>query len=151
MRKVYKFNHDIRLELYTAGLSVAKAAEKLGFNPTTLLRRLLCAEFTDHEKKIVRQMIKEHKEESMPKNHYKPNIAIPPGETIDECVTFLAATKLGLNVAEYEDLIAGLLPINEQLAEKLGAYFSTPKDFWLNLEANYRELLAAGRKSKWKP
>jgi plasmid maintenance system antidote protein VapI len=81
----------------------------------------------------------------MKKQSYKPDIAIPPGETIAEHINYLVAQRLGMAVVDYEALLQGDYPIDERIAESLESYLGPPKAFWLNLEANYQQLLAEGK------
>lgn len=76
---------------------------------------------------------------------YKPNIAIPPGETLEELLDSLGmapvelAGKLAISMDDVMQIINGKAPITPEIALKLEGIFKTPATFWNNLEANYRE------------
>jgi HTH-type transcriptional regulator/antitoxin HigA len=77
-------------------------------------------------------------------NQFKPDIIIPPGETINECRASIGisterlALSLGLGLDATFGLFFGSTPITPEIAARLEELFSVPASFWLNLEANYR-------------
>ena len=74
---------------------------------------------------------------------------IPPGETLKELMSMCnieistVASTLGLTIEEVNLLLAGQLPLTENIASNSEKLFNASKDFWLNLEANYRKELNA--------
>ncbi len=79
---------------------------------------------------------------------YKPNIAIPPGETLLEYLESMGMTqvdlakRIGLTPKTVNEIINGKAPITAENALKLESIFGTPASFWNNLEANYQEAKA---------
>ena len=72
---------------------------------------------------------------------FNPDYAVPPGETIKELLYDEFAKSIGLTIYNVIDLIEGKYKIDKPLAAKLGARFNITKQFWLNLENNYRDKL----------
>lgn len=74
-------------------------------------------------------------------------IVIPPGETIKEVMENNSITKnqlqqkLCISLDTLEDLLEGDIPLTEHIAEQLEAIFDIDKQFWINLEENYRKEL----------
>lgn len=74
----------------------------------------------------------------------KNHIAVPPGETIKEQLEIWEITKaeflsrMGMTEDEGEALLAGGLPLTEEIAGKLETLLDLPAHFWLGLEASYR-------------
>lgn len=79
---------------------------------------------------------------------FSPDIAIPPGETLQEFVDSLAMTQVdlakrtGLTTKTINEIIKGKAPITQETALKLESVFGTPASFWNNLEASYQETRA---------
>ena len=79
---------------------------------------------------------------------YRPDYATPPGYVLQDHIE-----AKGLTPAEFarhhsiaaeliERIIAGSAPIDEELAAIFGREFSLEADFWLDIEAEYRQRLA---------
>ena len=74
-------------------------------------------------------------------------IAIPPGYTIKEQLEdrninlndFIA--KMNMSKEDVELLIEGKVILTNDLASKLELVLGIPKQFWINLENNYRNKL----------
>lgn len=74
-------------------------------------------------------------------------IAIPPGYTIKEQLKdrninlndFIA--KMNMSKKDVELLIEGKIILTNDLASKLELVLGIPKQFWINLENNYRNKL----------
>ena len=74
-------------------------------------------------------------------------IAIPPGYTIKEQLKdrninlndFIA--KMNMSKEDVELLIEGKVILTNELASKLELVLGLPKQFWINLENNYRNKL----------
>ena len=74
-------------------------------------------------------------------------IAIPPGYTIKEQLEdrninlndFMA--KMNMSKEDVELLIEGKIILTNELASKLELVLGLPKQFWINLENNYRKKL----------
>ena len=79
---------------------------------------------------------------------YKPDLAIPPGETIAELLAERGlsqtdfALKLGRSEKNVSQLINGKAPLGHDLAIDLERVFGVPAAVWNNLESSYRDLLA---------
>ena len=79
-------------------------------------------------------------------------IAIPPGYTIKEQLKdrninlndFIA--KMNMSKEDVELLIEGKVILTNDLAYKLELVLGLPKQFWINLENNYRNKLDAIKK-----
>jgi plasmid maintenance system antidote protein VapI len=84
---------------------------------------------------------------------FKPDYAIPPGETLLETLGIK-----GMSIDEFSDLsllssqelrgiVEGKTTITEYHAKIFEAILETPASFWINLEKNYRDSLKRlGRK-----
>ena len=80
-------------------------------------------------------------------------IAIPPGYTIKERLKgrninlndFIA--KMNMPKEDVELLIEGKIKLTNNLASKLELILGLPKQFWINLENNYRNKLDAIKKT----
>ena len=79
---------------------------------------------------------------------YRPDYVTPPGYVLQDYIE-----AKGLTPAEFarhhsitaeliEGIIAGSAPIDEELAAIFGREFSLEADFWLDIEAEYRQRLA---------
>ena len=79
---------------------------------------------------------------------FNPNIAIPPGETLQEYLESLSikqvdlAKRTGLTTKTINEIIKGKAPITPETALRLENVFGTPASFWNNLEINYQETRA---------
>lgn len=75
----------------------------------------------------------------------KTYIAIPPGETIKECLEWRGMDYLDmldvLPMCEATRLLEGRQRLTPEFAEKLEELLGIPAGFWLRLEAVYREKL----------
>ncbi len=84
---------------------------------------------------------------------YRPDYAIPPGETLREVTESLGMTqqelaiRTGLTVQSLNRIFNGGQPISYETADALELATGTPARFWNNLEARYRERLTALEKS----
>ena len=84
----------------------------------------------------------------MTKEGYKPGIAIPPGETLQEYLDSRGmsqvdlARRLGLATKTVNEIIKGKAPITPETALALESVFGTPARFWISLEANFQETKA---------
>jgi len=82
------------------------------------------------------------------KTGFIPDIAIPPGETLQEYLDSVGMTQVdlskrtGLATKTLNEIIKGKAPITPETALKLESVFGTPASFWNNLEANYQETRA---------
>lgn len=78
---------------------------------------------------------------------FKPNYAIPPGETLQEIMEErrLEVSDLSKISEIPEDTLKGILSatiiIEDKTANQLEIALGVPKHFWLNLESNYCETL----------
>lgn len=78
---------------------------------------------------------------------FTPDWAVPPGETIQECMdergynARLVAVALGMNMLQFKPLLAGDTRLTEALAKRLHILFGVSTEFWLALEADYRDAL----------
>lgn len=84
----------------------------------------------------------------MAKEEYKPNIAIPPGETLSETLEYISmsqkelALRAGLSQKTINEIIKTKSAITPDTAIKLERVLGIPASFWNNLEKNYQETLA---------
>jgi HTH-type transcriptional regulator / antitoxin HigA len=75
------------------------------------------------------------------------SLAIPPGETIREILIDKNITpsefavRMGLPAEETEQLLNGINPVSYSTSELLEKTLGIPAQFWINLEAIYREAL----------
>lgn len=80
--------------------------------------------------------------------NYKVNIAIPPGETIQEMLDELGMTqkelaeRLQVTAKHVNKLIKGTASLSHDMALKLESVLNIPASFWNNLEMKYQETLA---------
>lgn len=80
---------------------------------------------------------------------YRPDYAIPPGETLKEVMVSLGMTqqelaiRTGLSVQTLIRIFNGVQPISYETADVLEMTTGTPARFWNNLETRYRERLTA--------
>ncbi|MCW5202272.1 helix-turn-helix domain-containing protein [Desulfobulbus sp. US4] len=79
---------------------------------------------------------------------FKPDYAVPPGETLRETIEFLGMTqkdlsaRTGLSVQSLNRILKGEQPITYETANILELVLNVPASMWNNLEAQYREQLA---------
>ena len=79
---------------------------------------------------------------------FKPDYAVPPGQTLRETIETLGvgqrelADRAGLSTKHVNQIIKGIAPITHETAIKLERVTGVPARMWNNLEANYREQLA---------
>ena len=67
-------------------------------------------------------------------NQYKPDYAIPPGETIKEIFEYC----LGLKEGQFLKLLSGDVRITPKIAEKIVCLIGGfKKEYWLAAEKNY--------------
>ncbi len=70
--------------------------------------------------------------------------ALPPGSMIGEMLAMQQislssfASALEITETDAEELLAGGLPLTEEIAGKLETLLDLPAHFWLGLEASYR-------------
>lgn len=85
---------------------------------------------------------------------YKPDIAIPPGETLRETLASLGmsqvdlANRTGKHKKTINEIIKGKAPILPDFAMELEKALDVPAIFWLNLEANYQATLLRIKEQK---
>ena len=72
-------------------------------------------------------------------NHENDTVYFPPGEYLGDIMLADYATKLGISIDEYGDLLAGDLPVNYYLAKKIEKLTDISADTWLNLQRSYDE------------
>lgn len=76
--------------------------------------------------------------------NFRPDVAIPPGETIRENMTFLGmkqkelAARLNLTTKHLSNIVNGNAPITYETALKLESVIGPSAKFWMNLETNYQ-------------
>lgn len=79
---------------------------------------------------------------------YTPDIAIPPGETLQETIDALGmsqtelAERMGRPKKTINEIIKGKAAVTPQTATELERVLGTPARFWLRLEMDYQEALA---------
>lgn len=80
-------------------------------------------------------------------NSSQTYIAIPPGETIKDQLSFRSmsqkefAVRMGLSEKHVTNLLKGRVQLTSNVAMRLESVLSAPAVFWENLEALYREAL----------
>lgn len=91
----------------------------------------------------------------MSENQFKPNYAIPPGETLREVLedknldpANLSKT-IGISVSVIEGILNGEEPITGEIAQTFEMHLDIPASFWNNLEANYKNLLKQHESKRW--
>ncbi len=72
-------------------------------------------------------------------NHESYSGYFPPGEYMGDIMLADYATKLGISIDEYGDLLAGDLAVDCDLAKKLEKLTDISADTWLNLQKRYDE------------
>lgn len=80
-------------------------------------------------------------------NYSRTYIAIPPGETIKEQLSFRSmsqkefAVRMGLTEKHITNLLKGRVQLTSNVAMRLESVLGVPAIFWENLESLYREAL----------
>lgn len=80
-------------------------------------------------------------------DEYRPDVAIPPGETIAEMLQELGMSRAELAgridwpLNEVNEIINGKRAITPETARKLELVLGLPAQFWMSLETNYRSAL----------
>ena len=88
------------------------------------------------------------------KHAFRPNYAVPPGETLSETIETLGmsqaelAQRTGHPKKTINEIIKGKAPISANTAIQLERVLGVPASFWNNLERNYRETLARIREAE---
>jgi len=93
---------------------------------------------------------------------YKPDYAVPPGDTLREALDSLSmtqrdlASRMGRPLRTINEIIKGKASITPDTALELERILRIPASFWINLERNYREVLARRkdnerRRTSWFP
>ncbi|NUM54311.1 MAG: helix-turn-helix domain-containing protein [Candidatus Hydrogenedentes bacterium] len=79
---------------------------------------------------------------------YHSNLAVPPGEYVDEVLSDLGMTKhelarrMGWTVSRLDALVEGSAPIEAETAALLESILKVPAHIWTGLEKEYRFVLA---------
>jgi HTH-type transcriptional regulator/antitoxin HigA len=79
---------------------------------------------------------------------FKPNYAVPPGETLRETIKSLGISQseliqqTGLPKKTINEILRGKSAITQETAIRLDVALGVPASFWNNLERYYREALA---------
>ncbi|MBU2497865.1 MAG: HigA family addiction module antidote protein [Proteobacteria bacterium] len=82
------------------------------------------------------------------KSVFKPNYAVPPGETLKETIEAIGMTQAELSQRTgrpkktINEIIKGKAAITPDTAIQLEKVLGVPASFWNNLERNYQETLA---------
>ena len=85
---------------------------------------------------------------------YKPDYAVLPGDTLREALDSLSmtqrdlASRMGRPLKTINEIIKGKASITPDSALQLERILGIPASFWLNLERNYREVLARRKDEK---
>lgn len=85
---------------------------------------------------------------------FRPDYAVPPGETLDETIAALGmsqaelAQRTGRPKKTINEIIKGKAPISADTAIQLERVLRVPASFWNNLDRNYRETLARIKEEK---
>ena len=80
--------------------------------------------------------------------NYKPNIAIPPGESLKDILKSInmeqkeLSIRTGMSKKTINQIIKGIAPITAETSLKLENVLGIPASFWNNLEKNYQEAKA---------
>lgn len=79
---------------------------------------------------------------------YRPDYAVPPGETLQETIEAIGMTqaelaeRMGLTTKTINFIIKGNGPVTPETALQLERVLGTPASFWNSRERQYREALA---------
>ncbi len=90
----------------------------------------------------------------MPEKIFQPNIAIHPGETLQEILESMnmsqaeLAERVGLALKTVNEIIQSKNPITPETANKFSAVFGMSAQFWNNLQRDYDETLARIERNK---
>lgn len=85
---------------------------------------------------------------SVKRNKFQPNYAIPPGETLEECLEEIGmsrnelADSMGRSAKTINEIVKGKAAITPEIALQLERVLRIPASFWNNAERHYRERLA---------
>jgi HTH-type transcriptional regulator/antitoxin HigA len=85
---------------------------------------------------------------------YRPDMAIPPGETIREAMEARGmnqaelAKRLEKTRAQVTEILKGRQEVSPDVALRLESVLGIPASFWLNLQAQYKEVLARIQRKK---
>ena len=85
---------------------------------------------------------------SMNNGPYCPDVAVPPGTTLQESLDWIGMTqqelanRMGRPLKIINEIIKGKRAITPDTAIQLENVLGIPANIWLNLESNYRETLA---------
>ncbi len=88
------------------------------------------------------------------KNQFKPDITIPPGETLKEVLEYQNlkqvdfCKRVGISEKVINQIINGVAPITPQIAFKFESVLGIPASFWINLESNYQKLRIGRRRNE---
>ncbi len=88
------------------------------------------------------------------KSVFKPNYAVPPGETLQETLESIGMSQAELSQRTgrpkkaINEIIKGKAAITPETAIRLERVLGVPASFWNNLERNYQETLARLREEK---
>ena len=72
-------------------------------------------------------------------NHESYSGYFPPGEYLGDIMLDDYAEKLGINVEEYGDLLAGDLAVDYDLAKRIEKLTDVSAETWINLQKRYDE------------
>ena len=78
-------------------------------------------------------------------NTFRPNYAIPPGETLQETLRALGTTQAELakridqSRRIIKEIVRGKAAITTGMAFELDRALGIPASFWINLEKNYQK------------
>jgi HTH-type transcriptional regulator/antitoxin HigA len=82
---------------------------------------------------------------------FRPNYAVPPGETLKETIVSLGMTsaelarRTGRPKKTINEIIKGKAAITPDTAIQLERVLGVPASFWNNLERNYQDIPEAHR------
>lgn len=85
-------------------------------------------------------------------SEFDPDWVVSPGSCIREWIEEhgetipVTARRCKIDRVTFEDIVNGTMPIDDHLALRIAVGTGTSARFWVNLERNYRDGLAAGRK-----
>ena len=77
-------------------------------------------------------------------NGFEPEVAIHPGESIEESMEFLGmsqeelATRLDITTKHLSNILNGHVSVTPNVAVRLEAVLGPSAQFWMNLESNYQ-------------
>jgi plasmid maintenance system antidote protein VapI/Zn-dependent peptidase ImmA (M78 family) len=91
-------------------------------------------------------------------SNFQPNWVSPPGDTISDILKERNishedfAKSMGESFEFITELIHGVIPITQNIADKIGQVLRTSADFWMRRESQYRESLkrlTKAEEDKW--